>query len=48
MLVSEHCVGFQIKIGRPNFYAGDMITPAYELGTIVIGALPSFLVWSPP
>ena len=27
-LVSEHSVGFQIKIGRPKFYAGEMITPA--------------------
>ena len=27
-LVSEHSVGFQIKIGRPKFYAGDMIMPA--------------------
>ena len=32
-----------IKIGRPNFYAGEMIT----IGTIVIGAWPSCLVWSP-
>ena len=24
-----HCgVGFQIKIGRPKFYAGEMLTPA--------------------
>ena len=28
LLVSEHSVGFQIKIGRPKFYAGEMITPA--------------------
>ena len=27
-LVSEHSVGFQIKIGRPKLYAGEMITPA--------------------
>ena len=27
LLVSEHSVGFQIKIGRPKFYAGEMITP---------------------
>ena len=27
-LVSEDSVGFQIKIGRPKFYAGEMITPA--------------------
>jgi hypothetical protein len=27
-LVSEHSVDFQIKIGRPKFYAGEMITPA--------------------
>ena len=47
-LVSEHSVGFQIKIGRPKFCAGEMIMPAQELGTIVIGAWPSFLVWSPP
>ena len=47
-LVSEQSVGFQIKIGRPKFYAGEMITPAWELGTILIGAWPSFLVWSPP
>jgi hypothetical protein len=26
-MVSEHSVGFQIKIGRPKFYAGEMITP---------------------
>ena len=45
MLVSEHSVGFQIKIGRPKFYAGEMITPVI---TIVIWAWPSFLVWSPP
>ena len=33
-----HCgVGFQIKVGRPKFYAGEMITPAQELGKIVIG-----------
>ena len=25
MLVSKHIVGFQIKIGRPKFYAGEMI-----------------------
>ena len=25
-LVSEHSVSFQIKIGRPKFYAGEMIT----------------------
>ena len=25
LLVSEHSVGFQIKIGRPKFYAGEMI-----------------------
>ena len=37
-LVSEHSVGFQIKIGRPKFYAGEMI------GTVVIRAWPSFLV----
>ena len=44
-----HCsVGFQIKIGRPKFYSGEMITPAYELETIVIGAWPSFIVWSLP
>ena len=48
MLVSEHSVGFQIKIGRPKFYAGEMITPSEELRTIVIGTWPSFLVWSPP
>ena len=42
--MSEHGLGFQIKIGRPNFYASEMIMPAYELGTIVIGACPSFLV----
>ena len=47
MLMSEHSVvGFQIKIGRPKFYVGEMIMPAYEFGTIVIGACPSFLVWS--
>ena len=28
LLVSEHSVGFQIKIGRPKFYAGEMITLA--------------------
>ena len=28
LLVSEHSVGFQIKIGIPEFYAGKMITPA--------------------
>ena len=28
LLVSEHSLGFQIKIGRPKFYAGEMITPA--------------------
>ena len=27
-LVSEHSVGFQIKIGRPKFYDGEMITLA--------------------
>jgi hypothetical protein len=47
-----HCahsrVGFHIKIGRPKFYAGEMITPASELGTIVIVAWPSFLVSGPP
>ena len=47
-LVSQHSVGFQIKIGSPKFYDGEMITPAQELGTIVIQAWPSFLVWSPP
>ena len=46
-LVSEHSVGFKIKIGRPKFYAPEMITPVYKLGTIVIGAWPSFFVWSP-
>ena len=30
LLVSEHNVGFQIKIGRPKFYAGEMIVPAKE------------------
>ena len=30
-------VGFQIKIGRPKFYAAEMIMPIYKLGTIVIG-----------
>ena len=44
---SEHSVGFKIKIGRPKFYAPEMITPVYKLGTIVIGAWPSFFVWSP-
>ena len=24
--MSKHSVGFQIKIGRPKFYAGEMIT----------------------
>ena len=48
MLVSERSVDFQIRIGRSKFYAGEMITPAYELGIIAIGAWPSFLVWSPP
>ena len=48
LLLIVHNAGFQIKIGRPKFYAGEMITPAKELGTIVIGAWPSFLVWSPP
>ena len=33
LLVSEHSVGFQIKIGRPKFYAGEMVTTALELGT---------------
>ena len=28
LLVSEQSVGFQIKIGRPKFHAGEMITPA--------------------
>ena len=28
MLVSKHSVGFQIEIGRPKLYAGEMITPA--------------------
>ena len=28
LLVSEHSEGFQIKIGRPKFYAGEMITLA--------------------
>ena len=42
LLVSEHILGFQIKIGRPKFYST-------ELGTKVIGAWPSFLkYWSPP
>ena len=27
-LVSKHNVGFQIKIGRAKFYAGEMITLA--------------------
>ena len=27
-VMGEHSVGFQIKIGRPKFYAGEMITPA--------------------
>ena len=27
-LVSEHSIGVQIKIGRPKFYAGEMIMPA--------------------
>ena len=49
LVYCAHCgVGFQIKIGRPKFYAGEMITLVSELGTIVIGAWPSFLVWSPP
>ena len=26
--VSEHSVGFKIKIGRPKFYVGEMTTPA--------------------
>jgi hypothetical protein len=30
--VSQHSLGFQIKIGKPKFYAGEMITPALELG----------------
>ena len=48
-LVSEHSVGFQIKIGRPKFYVVEMIAPAYEFCTIVIGVLPIFLkCWSPP
>ena len=48
-MVSEHSVGFQIKLGRPKFYAGEMVTLAKELGTIVIGVWPSFLeCWSPP
>ena len=28
LLVCEHSLGFQIKIGRPKFYAGEMITLA--------------------
>ena len=28
LLVSEQSVDFQIKIGRPKFYAGEMITLA--------------------
>ena len=28
LLVNEHNVGFQIKIGKPKFYAGEKITPA--------------------
>ena len=36
--MSEHSVGFQIKIGRPYFYAVEMITPVSELGIIVSGA----------
>ena len=29
LVYCAHCgVGFQIKIGRPKFYAGEMITPA--------------------
>ena len=43
-LVSEHSVDFQIKVGRPKSYANKMIT----LLTVVIGAWPSLLVWSPP
>ena len=46
MLVIEHSVGLQIKIGRPKFYADEMITPAFELGTL--GAWPNFLFWSLP
>ena len=42
------CVGFQIKIGRPKFRAGEIITPAKESRTIVIRIWPSFLkCWSP-
>ena len=33
-LVSKHSVGFQIKIDRPNFYAGEMIMLGM-LGTLV-------------
>ena len=32
-LVSQHSVGHQIKIGRPKFYAGEMIMPVSELTT---------------
>ena len=38
-------VGFQIKIGRPKFYAGETISDNTGLGVrnTSIGAWPSFL-----
>ena len=30
--MSEHSVGFQIKIGRPKFYAGEMIIDNAGIG----------------